>query len=74
MKGELMQTARRETEKADRLRKAAARQIATGERTAFEMEVGGDYVTITDKRLVITKLGSVLSALVGCLPSYNGAN
>ena len=58
--GELIEAGRRKVGKEAALREAAARQLVPGERVVADVSLGGEQVTVTDRRLVITKVGALL--------------
>ena len=60
MRDDLINTGRREIEKVTKLRDAVARQIPSGETILHQQEDGSEHIAVTDRRLVITKVGNWL--------------
>ena len=57
---ELIEAGRRKAGKDAALREAAARQLVPGERIVADVSLGDQQVTVTDRRLIITKVGAIL--------------
>ncbi len=57
---ELIEAGRRKAGKDAALREAAARQLVPGERVVADVSLGDQQVTVTDRRLIITKVGAIL--------------
>ena len=60
MSKELIEAGRRKAGKNAALREAAARQLVPGERVVADVSLGDQQVTVSDRRLIITKVGPIL--------------
>jgi hypothetical protein len=60
VRDDLISAGRREVEKSSKLREAVARQISSGETILHQQEDGGEHIAVTDRRLVITRVGNWL--------------
>lgn len=68
MKGELISAGKREAEKALALQEAVDRQIAPGEVIVHQQDDGKEHIAVTDRRLVITKVGKWLGERSESIP------
>ena len=68
MKGELISAGKREAEKAFMLQDAVARQIAPGEVILHQQDDGKEHIAVTDRRVVITKVGKWLGERSESIP------
>lgn len=60
MTEELIKSGMRQAAKARQLQDAVARQLAKGETLRVQQDNGGEHLAVTDRRLIITKVGNWL--------------